>query len=61
MILQDVRYKAEDTHDSIVGNFRLSSLSTQKSSEEIREQKLSRLSLELLEKVNRKKLQLELV
>ncbi|KAI1716506.1 RNA recognition motif domain-containing protein [Ditylenchus destructor] len=60
MILQDVRYKNGDSCEDHVGNYRLSSLTTAKSAELMREERISKLSADLREKVEKKKLQLEL-
>uniref|UniRef100_A0A914DUT6 Periphilin-1 C-terminal domain-containing protein n=1 Tax=Acrobeloides nanus TaxID=290746 RepID=A0A914DUT6_9BILA len=60
-ILQEVRYKPPEVPDSppTGGTLRLRTIQ-KKSPETIREEKLARLSKELREKVERKKLQLEL-
>jgi len=60
-ILQDVRYKpSEKPDEKPAGTLRLSSLSTQKSDETMRDEKIAKLSPELRERVDRKKLELEL-
>jgi hypothetical protein len=65
-ILQDIRYKAqpETDEEEAGGNFgglRLSSLSKQRMTEDMREEKVAKLSPELRERVTKKKRQLELV
>lgn len=61
-ILQEVRYKQPEIPDSppTGGTLRLRTIQ-KKSPEQIREEKLARLSKELREKVEKKKTQLELV
>lgn len=57
-----MRYKlSEANEEDNIGNYRLSSLSTQKTADAIRDEKLTKLSQDLRDKVERKKLQLELV
>lgn len=61
--MRDVRYRPGDKvgDDKNVGTLRLSSLSKASLNEAQREEKLAKLSPELRDRVERKKLELELV
>lgn len=61
--MKDVRYRPGDKvgDDKNVGTLRLSSLSKASLNEAQREEKLAKLSPELRDRVERKKLELELV
>lgn len=59
-ILQDVRYKAQEPEEESLGGLRLSLLSKQRMTDDMRDEKIAKLSPELRDRVNKKKRQLEL-